>query len=50
MEYTRKRVGEFIIELDSFIGEGQFGKVYKGYQEATKEVVAVKVISIKDLD
>ena len=31
MQYTRKRVGEFIIELDNFIGEGQFGKVYKGY-------------------
>eukprot|EP01015_Nassula_variabilis_P020348 TRINITY_DN3520_c0_g2_i5.p1 TRINITY_DN3520_c0_g2~~TRINITY_DN3520_c0_g2_i5.p1 ORF type:complete len:280 (-),score=61.00 TRINITY_DN3520_c0_g2_i5:126-965(-) len=46
----RDRVGEYIIELDNFIGEGQFGKVYRGHHEQTKEVAAVKVISLKELE
>jgi serine/threonine protein kinase len=28
------------------IGEGAYGKVYKGFNEATKQEVAVKVINV----
>lgn len=38
-------MGKFIIDLDSKLGEGQSAIVYKAIVEATKEAIAVKVMS-----
>lgn len=43
----RKKVNEYIIDLDSCLGEGAFGEVYKGIHEKTKKDVAIKVLSKK---
>lgn len=43
----KKRIENFVISLSEELGEGSFGKVYKGANEDTKQVVAVKVLSKK---
>lgn len=40
-------VGHYSWTRLGFIGEGSFGKVYKGHDIKTKEQVAIKVINMK---
>ena len=35
-------------EIESLIGKGQYGKVYKGINKKTKEIKAIKVIEINE--
>ena len=43
----KKKVGNFVLDLDEILGAGQFGKVYKATQQNSDRVVAVKVIDKK---
>ncbi len=42
-----KKIGDYT--YNKFIGEGSFGKVYKGKNNTTGEEVAVKVMEMKNL-
>ena len=44
---SKKRVENYIYKLNEVLGQGSFGTVYKGYEEKTKEEVAVKVLNKK---
>ena len=44
---SKKRVENYIYKLNEVLGQGAFGTVYKGYEQKTKEDVAVKVLSKK---
>lgn len=43
----KKKIENYIILLEECLGEGSFGKVYKGLNEVDKTSVAVKVLSKK---
>jgi len=42
-----QKEGNYQWESRKFIGEGSFGKVYKGINVKTKEDIAVKVLDIR---
>lgn len=44
------KVGEYVWTNADFLGEGSFGKVYKGKHEKTGQIVAVKCIAKKLLN
>jgi serine/threonine protein kinase len=44
---SKNRVGKYIVDYQLQLGEGQFGKVYKGIDDESKTEVAVKVIDLK---
>ncbi len=39
-----KKIENYV--LDSIIGEGEFGKVYRALNEKTNQLVAIKIIKI----
>jgi serine/threonine protein kinase len=43
----RNKINDYIIDMDSCLGEGAFGEVYRGTEEKTKKDVAIKVLSKK---
>mgnify|MGYP000903340368 CR=1 FL=1 len=43
----KKKIENYILNMDEVLGEGSFGKVYRGINEADKSQVAVKVLSKK---
>ena len=43
----KKKVGEYILDLDDSLGAGQYGKVYRAVGQTSQNVVAVKVIDKK---
>ena len=43
----KKKITNYTILMDNKLGEGAFGKVYVGEQDATKLKVAVKVLEKK---
>ena len=45
-----KQIGHYLYDPDDLLGEGQFGKVYKGFDTKNKNrVVAIKVIEFKKI-
>jgi serine/threonine protein kinase len=42
----RQQIDQY--QMESLIGEGSFGKVYKAFHKKTKDVVAVKIIDISE--
>ena len=45
---SKKQVGKY--QLECMIGEGMYGKVYKGIDTSTKSVVAIKMIDSSRLN
>lgn len=40
----RKRIDQYVIDMNSCIGKGAFGEVYKGVVEKTNKEVAAKIL------
>lgn len=47
MSNYRKKIDRYTIHLDEKLGVGSFGTVYVGYQDGTKDKVAVKMLDKK---
>jgi serine/threonine protein kinase len=43
----RKKIEHYIVYMQELLGEGSFGRVYKGTNDESKEPVAVKVLDKK---
>lgn len=43
----RKKIENYIVFMQELLGEGSFGRVYKGLNEATNDPIAVKVLDKK---
>ncbi len=44
MKTGRKRIGKYIVDLNDRLGAGSFASVYRGFNDETKEPVAVKIV------
>jgi serine/threonine protein kinase len=40
-----KKINGYIIHLKEILGKGSYGEVYKGVQESTKKIFAIKVLT-----
>lgn len=45
-----KKVQNYYFNLNDVLGRGSFSTVYKGIEERTEEVVAVKVIELNKIE
>ena len=45
---TEKRVDDYMFNFNDLLGEGSYGQVFKGKNEKTNQVVAIKMLS-KDI-
>jgi len=43
----RKKIEHYIVYMQELLGEGSFGRVYKGLNENTQQPIAVKVLDKK---
>lgn len=43
-EVKKKKLENFIVYMNDLLGEGSFGRVYRGFDDKLKEPVAVKVL------
>jgi serine/threonine protein kinase len=43
----RKRIENYVLHMNEELGKGSFGKVYKGVNETTKQIVAIKCLAKK---
>lgn len=41
-----KKIRNYNFKLSDVVGRGAFSTVYKGYEESTEELVAIKVIEL----
>ena len=46
LKNVTKKIQNYYFRLDDILGKGSFSTVYRGVEEQTQEVVAVKVIEL----
>jgi hypothetical protein len=44
MKTGRKRIGKYVVDMNDRLGSGSFASVYRGFNDDTKETVAVKIV------
>lgn len=45
-----KTIGKYSYYTDKCLGQGSFGKVFQGFENDTKEKVAIKKVDFKTLE
>lgn len=45
-----KTIGKYSYFLQKCLGEGSFGKVFEGFENTTKEKVAIKKVDFKTIE
>lgn len=46
----KKKIEQYTIDLNTELGSGSYGTVYKGHDDTNSRAVAVKVLSKKKID